>query len=97
MRTFARDCAGLSRFAFAQMTAQLSDEVAANTARLVEFRRSEVPLLLIWGKADPYLHVSVAEHLRSQAMSATLHTVEAGHWPQVDASEQVARIMLDEQ
>jgi haloalkane dehalogenase len=36
--------------AFAQMTYQLTDEVAANTARLVEFRRSDVPLLLIWGK-----------------------------------------------
>ena len=47
--------------AFAQMTYQLADEVAANTARLVEFRRSDVPLLLIWDKADPYLHVTVAE------------------------------------
>ena len=60
------------------------------------FRRSAVPLLLIWGKSDPYLHVSVAEHLRLQARSATLHTVEAGHWPQVDASEEVARIMLEQ-
>ena len=33
--------------AFAQMTYQFSDEVAANTARLVDFRRSDVPLLLI--------------------------------------------------
>ena len=46
--------------AFAQMTSQLTDEIAANTARLVEFRRSDVPLLLVWGKADPYLHLSVA-------------------------------------
>jgi len=36
--------------AFAQMTYQLAEEVAANTARLVEFRRSDVPLLLIWGE-----------------------------------------------
>ena len=52
--------------AFAQMTYQYSDEIAANTARLTDFRRSDVPLLLIWGKSDLYLHVTVAD-MRSQA------------------------------
>jgi pimeloyl-ACP methyl ester carboxylesterase len=80
--------------AFAQMTHQLTDEVAANTARLLEFRRSAVPLLLIWGKFHPYLHVSVADYMRSQARNAALHVLEAGHWPQIDASSEVARIML---
>lgn len=83
--------------AFAQMTFQLTDEVAANTARLIAFRRSDVPLLLIWGKLDPYLHVGVAEYLRSQARHAALHVVEAGHWPQIDAADDVARIMLASQ
>jgi pimeloyl-ACP methyl ester carboxylesterase len=82
--------------AFAQMTYQLFDEVAANTARLTDFRRSEVPLLLIWGKSDPYLHVSVAENLRTQARNATLHIVDAGHWPQIDEPQAVARFMLTE-
>jgi len=80
--------------AFAQMTYQLTDEVAANTARLIEFRRSTVPLLLIWGKEDPYLHVSVAEYMRSQARSAVLHVLDAGHWPQIDEPADVAQIML---
>ena len=80
--------------AFAQMTYQLSNEVAANMARLLEFRRSDVPLLLIWGKSDPYLHVSVAEYMRSQARNAALHVLEAGHWPQIDAAADVARVML---
>ena len=80
--------------AFAQMTYQLSNEVAANTARLLEFRRSDVPLLLIWGKSDPYLHVSVAEYMRSQARNAALHVLEAGHWPQIDAAADVSRVML---
>ena len=47
--------------AFAQKTYRFADEVAANTARLADFRRSDVPLLLIRGKFDPYLHVTVAE------------------------------------
>jgi pimeloyl-ACP methyl ester carboxylesterase len=82
--------------AFAQMTYQLTDEVAANTARLVEFRRSDVPLLLIWGKNDPYLHFSVAEYMKSQAQKGALRLLEAGHWPQIDAAAEVARIMLQE-
>jgi len=80
--------------AFAQMTYQLFDEVAANTARLSDFRRSDLPVLLIWGKADPYLHVTVAEHLRSQAKNASIHALEAGHWPQIDEAVDTARIML---
>jgi haloalkane dehalogenase len=80
--------------AFAQMTYKFTDEVAANTARLVEFRRSNVPLLLIWGNADPYLHVSVAKYMQSEARDATLHVLDAGHWPQIDEPAEVARIML---
>lgn len=81
--------------AFAQMTSQLHEEVAANTARIVEFRRSDVQLHLIWGKADPYLHLSVAQHIQSQGKNATLHALEAGHWPQIDATDEVAQIMLE--
>jgi haloalkane dehalogenase len=80
--------------AFAQMTYQLTDEIAANTARLIEFRRSNVPLLLIWGNGDPYLHVTVAEYMRSQARNAVLHVLDAGHWPQIDEPAEVAQIML---
>ena len=80
--------------AFAQMTYQLTDELAANTARLLEFRRCSVPLLPIWGKHDPYLHISVAEYMRSNARHAALHILDAGHWPQIDAAADVARILL---
>ena len=80
--------------AFAQMTSQLADEIAANTGRLVELRRSSVPFVLIWGRNDPYLHVSSAEFLCSQLRHGALHALEAGHWPQIDAAEETARIML---
>ena len=83
--------------AFAQMTAQLHEQIAIDTGRLMEFRRSSVPLLLIWGDADPYLHVSAAEYLRSNAKAAKLFSVHAGHWPQINAAAEVARIMLNEQ
>lgn len=80
--------------AFAQMTAQLYEQIAIDTGRLVDFRRSDVPLLLIWGDRDPYLHISAGEYLRSNARVAKLSAVRAGHWPQIDAAAEVARIML---
>ena len=83
--------------AFAQMTSQLHEQIAIDTGRLVEFRRSDIPLLLIWGDRDPYLHVSAAEYLRFNAKAAKLFSVRAGHWPQIDAAAEVASIMLAEQ
>ena len=44
--------------------------------------------------SDPYLHVIVAEYMRSQARNAAIHVLEAGHWPQIDEPADVARIML---
>jgi pimeloyl-ACP methyl ester carboxylesterase len=82
--------------AFAQMTQQLQDEIAANTARLVELRRSTVPFVLIWGRNDPYLHLSAAAFLQSQLRNGVLHALQAGHWPQIDAAEETARIMLEQ-
>ncbi|MRW87520.1 alpha/beta fold hydrolase [Pseudoduganella sp. FT26W] len=80
--------------AFAQMTYQLGDEVASNTARLVELRRSHVPFTFVWGRNDPYLHVTVAEYMCSQVRQGVLHVLDAGHWPQIDESSAVANIML---
>jgi haloalkane dehalogenase len=80
--------------AFAQMTSQLADEIAANSGRLVELRRSPVPVTLIWERNDPYLHVSAAEFMRAQFRHGALHALDAGHWPQIDAAAETARIML---
>jgi haloalkane dehalogenase len=81
--------------AFAQMTYQLHDQIAVDTARIVDFRRMNAPVLLIWGDADPYLHVSVAQQIAATAKDARLHSIDAGHWPQIDAAAEVASIMLD--
>ncbi len=83
--------------AFAQMTALLHEEVAANTARLIEFRRSDLPFMFIWGKNDPYLHHTAARYMQSQAARASLHLFDAGHWPQIDAPAEVARVMLNDE
>jgi haloalkane dehalogenase len=81
--------------AFAQMTFRANDEVAANDGRLDDLRRLNVPVNLIWGKADDYLSVGVAEDLRTHAKIASLHLIQAGHWPQIDEPAEVARIMIE--
>lgn len=80
--------------AFAQMTAALFAEEARNVARLPEVEALTVPVQLIWGETDPYLNTGVAQDLLAHLRKGSLHTLAAGHWVQLDAPEQVARLML---
>jgi pimeloyl-ACP methyl ester carboxylesterase len=52
------------------------------------------PVRLIWGGGDPYLNRGVAEQLRGRFRTAELTVLRAGHWPQIDEPEAVARALL---
>lgn len=81
--------------AFGQMTAQLFPEVAGNDRNLAELEQLEIPFQLIWGAEDPYLNVGVAEDLARHLRTATVTIVSgAGHWPQIDRPDEVARALL---
>ncbi len=80
--------------AFAQMTAQVFEEVGRNTKRLDEVKALDVPVKIIWGDTDLALNTGVAEDFRSHLKTASLHVLSAGHWPQIDEPEQVAKAML---
>jgi pimeloyl-ACP methyl ester carboxylesterase len=80
--------------AFAKMTAGLFAEVDRNDARLAALKRLATPFQLVWGEKDPYLNLGVAQDLVAKLANAKLVTLSAGHWPQVDAPEDVARAML---
>lgn len=80
--------------AFAQMTGQLFEELARNTARRAAVAALDLPAQLIWGASDPYLNVGVAEDLRSHLRHAQLHVLPAGHWVQIDMAARVAALML---
>jgi pimeloyl-ACP methyl ester carboxylesterase len=80
--------------AFVQMTSQFFEELARNLERLPELEALDIPVKLIWGEADPYLTVSVAEERRSHLKHPSLHVLAAGHWFQSDAPELVAKAML---
>ena len=80
--------------AFAQMTAQVFEEVGRNTKRLPEVEALDVAVKIIWGNMDLALNTGVAEDLRSHLKNAALHVLSAGHWPQIDEPQQVAKAVL---
>jgi haloalkane dehalogenase len=80
--------------AFAQMTAQVFEEVGRNTQRLAKMEALDIPVKLIWGGADLALNTGVADDFRSHFKHASLTVLPAGHWLQVDMPEAVAKEML---
>jgi pimeloyl-ACP methyl ester carboxylesterase len=55
------------------------------------FRSLDVPALVIWGAADPYVPVRYAEQQRQFFPSAQVVILDrSGHWPFVDDPEEVA-------
>jgi haloalkane dehalogenase len=77
--------------AFASLMAGLEESVRANTARYHELTRFRRPVSLVWGKADNFLTVGIAEQLKALFPDASLTTLMAGHWPQLTAPEETAK------
>jgi len=80
--------------AFLSVTGDLKDSVAANTARAPELARLTMPVGLIWGDADPYLNIGVAEHLQGLLPTAELTRLPLSHWPQITGPEAVTESLL---
>jgi pimeloyl-ACP methyl ester carboxylesterase len=76
------------------MTSQFFEELARNLERLPELEALDIPVKLVWGEADPYLTVRMAEERRSHLKHSTLHVLAAGHWLQSDVPALVAKVML---
>ena len=65
------------------------DRLAAELARAL--RPLRVPVLVIWGKQDPYVSVEMAERQREVFADAKIVILEeSGHWPFADDPEGVA-------
>jgi pimeloyl-ACP methyl ester carboxylesterase len=80
--------------AFAQMAAQVFEEVTRNTERLPELEALDIPVKLIWGDTDLDINTGIAQDFQSHFKHASLLVLSAGHWPQIDTPEQVAKEML---
>jgi haloalkane dehalogenase len=88
-----RQAPGAGR-AFASMTAGLFDEVRRNDERIAALKRMDLSFQLIWGENDPFLNTGVAQDLVVKLPNASLVTLAAGHWPQIDHPREVVRAML---
>ena len=82
--------------AFAQLTAGLNPQLKLNDEHLPQFGELALPISIIWGQGDPYLNTGVAEDFASRLKKSSLHLVDAGHWPQIDRPELVAKLLLED-
>jgi pimeloyl-ACP methyl ester carboxylesterase len=83
--------------AFGELTGQLRDEVARNDQLLADLGRLDIPFKLIWGAEDPYLNTGVAEDLARHLRTVAVTILDgAGHWPQIDRPDAVARALLSD-
>ncbi len=59
------------------------------------FRSWKIPVLVVWGRHDPYLPVRYAEGQREFFPQAQVHVLDdSGHWPFADNPERVAELMI---
>jgi pimeloyl-ACP methyl ester carboxylesterase len=82
--------------AFARMTSGLYPAVKKNNTHLSELKRLDFPVSIIWGQRDPYLNVGVARDFADHFKKSSLHLLDAGHWPQIDRPQEVARYLLSD-
>jgi haloalkane dehalogenase len=80
--------------AFMQMAAQFYAEHLRNQANLPALKALNIPVKLIWGEQDPYIGLDVAKRRQNQLANATITTIPAGHWLQIDEPELTAKAML---
>jgi haloalkane dehalogenase len=80
--------------AFVSLTRELHSAIAENTRRVTELSEFRPKVALIWGIGDPYLNAGVAEHLKGLFPNSWLTSLNGGHWPQIEAPEDVAKSLL---
>jgi pimeloyl-ACP methyl ester carboxylesterase len=53
---------------------------------------AQVPVLVLWGRHDPYIPLCVADRFGAQKV---IHFPQSGHWPPAEVPDQVAREIRD--
>ncbi len=83
------------RPAFMELAGILFEEVAARGARVPEMQAFEPPVRVVFGAADPYLNLGVAESFSAIFPNSTrVDIAGAHHYVQLDAPEAVATQVL---
>ncbi|KAF8862256.1 putative hydrolase, partial [Acephala macrosclerotiorum] len=58
------------------------------------FRKSQVPILVAWGKHDPFFIPPGAEAFKRDVKGAEVHLLDAGHFAVETNTEEIAGLML---
>src|SRR4051794_38376685 len=67
---------------------------AAGRRHADALRDHDIPALVVWGAADPYIPVSFAERQREAFPSARIEIFDdSGHWPFIDAPDAVGGLV----
>ena len=80
--------------AFAGLAARVHRQIESNTEHLSQLKSLPFPSTIVWGESDVYLNTGVAQDLAARLANASLHLLDAGHWPQLDRPEDVSRHLL---
>jgi pimeloyl-ACP methyl ester carboxylesterase len=59
------------------------------------FRKSQVPMLVAWGKHDPFFIPPGAEAFKKDVGGAEVHLLDAGHFAVETETEEIAGLMLE--
>ena len=80
---------------FLELNADLTPAVVANTQREPELRTFLVPVRFAFGEQDPYLSPAQARSWAQLLPNAEVRSIAGvGHFPQLDAPDEVAELIL---
>jgi len=84
------------RQTLAKIAGYMKERVRNEKRWLGPLHRAALPLKLIWGRRDSIAVYAIAERLKENNPRITLKTLDdLGHYPQLEAAEQVAAVLLD--
>jgi haloalkane dehalogenase len=80
---------------FIGLTRDLPATLEANARRVPALKAFERPVSIIFGENDRYLDSGVAQSLHEMFPTSELSLLpNGGHWPQIDGTAEVARLLL---
>jgi len=80
--------------AFIALTSDLQVTLQADRHCRPLLKTFDRPIRIIFGTGDPYLNPGVAQHFHEAFPTSELFLLHKGHWPQIDGSEEGARLLL---
>ncbi|KAL2413678.1 putative hydrolase [Exophiala dermatitidis] len=93
------DWALMSRPGNAEIQLDLFKDYASNVALYPQFqaylRKSQVPLLAVWGKNDFFFAAQGAEAFKIDVMDATVVLLDGGHFSSESHGDEIGKLMLD--